>query len=177
MAQLDWAYREGNFRFRGDGTVRLAPGPRARLDLFLPNGTTVLRAALVEDELRLPPGARTGMVPSPPLLWGAFGVLRPGTRATLLGGSELAEGERRLRYAVPGGEELHVRYRDLRIVRVERIDGGRVVEEVSLRADPDAPLPSGAVYRRHREGRVLEVDVTSVEPADAFPPSIWSPGP
>ena len=77
-ASFAWALLESGSRLRGEGVVRFEAPERLRLDLFGPRGETYLAAALVGEEIRIPPQlAGQVALPSPSLLWGALGVLRP----------------------------------------------------------------------------------------------------
>ncbi|MYH49667.1 MAG: hypothetical protein F4151_09125, partial [Gammaproteobacteria bacterium] len=75
---FDWNVREPGLRSGGRGVARLEPPYRARLDLFTGRGETVLRAALVGDDLRIPEGASDELVPPPALFWSSLGIFRPG---------------------------------------------------------------------------------------------------
>ena len=118
-AVFKWSIREPDLRIGGSGVMRIEPPDRARLDLFLGNGQSVLAVALVADELRAPVGVPLQVVPSPPLLWASLGVFRPGKGATLLGAEGREEEEMRLRYRLPGGDELHYEMRAGQVVGVE----------------------------------------------------------
>ena len=54
---FDWRMLDGDARFSGRGVARIEPPYRARLDLFGPGDETVLSAALVDQDVRLPPGS------------------------------------------------------------------------------------------------------------------------
>lgn len=172
---FDWRMRERDGRFSGRGVARIEPPYRARLDLFGPRGEGVLTAALVDDELRLPPGADEAMVPIPPpaLLWGALGVFRPPAAQPTAVSRE--DGRLRVEYA---GEEGRWRF---------LLDGDRLVE-AEWRPD-DAELhrvesngvvafgvPENVVYRDYAAFRELELDVGQVDEVDSFPVDIWTPG-
>lgn len=171
-----WSLREQEVRVSGRGVARVEPPYRARLDLFLDNGETVARAALVDDELRIPPGMPDGIIPPPHLLWGTLGVFRPGTGAALLGATE--EGDHTvLRYGIGPGQEVHYRLRDRRIHSVELLEGGKVVQRVSVEpGEPSELYPAEATYRNLSAFRELKLDRQSVEVVEGYPPDIWIPG-
>ena len=58
-----WELNDAGVGVKGRGVARVAPPYRARLDLFLDNGELVIRAALVDGELRLPAGAPNDILP------------------------------------------------------------------------------------------------------------------
>ena len=177
-----WRAREPDFRGSGLGIARVESPYRARLDLFLENGETAAVAALVDHDLRIPPGLSATLVPPPPLLWAALGVVRPGRDARLARATRNPDGHR-LDYTLESGLELrfeigpgpdpatpgHLR-------RAALLHGGAVREEVTL----DRPVSAGrypgrATYRNRAEYRELVLTLEMVEDADPFPSAIWSP--
>jgi len=169
-----WNIREPNLRIGGMGVARLEPPDRARLDLFLDNGQSVLAVALVDDDLRAPLGTALQVVPSPPLLWASLGVFRPGEGATLVLAEERNDGTR-LRYRLGDGDELQYRIRDGRLVGVELFRDGSALHQVTLERKEGWELPSEATYRNLASFRELKVTVESVESVESHPTDIWSP--
>ena len=53
---FSWSLSDRDARFQGRGVARVEPPFKARLDLFYGNGETIARAALVDDDLRIPLG-------------------------------------------------------------------------------------------------------------------------
>ncbi len=170
-----WRANDRGVRARGRGAARVAPPARARLDLFLDNGETALRAALVDSEIRLPAGASDDVLPPPDLLWAALGVVHPGPDATFTGGDRLEDGSVRLRYRYPDGTELHYQALDDVLVRVEVLSGGRVVEEVELVIAAGERFPTEATYRHRTDFRELQLVRESMETVSSFPDDIWIP--
>ena len=107
-----WRLNESGSRVSGVGVARIEPPHRARLDLFLDNDESVTAAALVDDELRLPPGAPDDILPPVQLLWGTLGVFRPTDDARLVGGDRLQGSAERLRYTYDDGTQLHYQVED-----------------------------------------------------------------
>lgn len=172
---FDWSMTEQDGRFSGRGVARVEPPYRARLDLFLPGGETVARAALVDDELRLPPDVPDGMIPPPHLLWGVLGVFRPGSGAALLDAEDRASDGVLMRYGFEDGKEIRYTLQGRRVRQVELLRGGDVVQRVSLELDGESRYPAEAVYRDmagFKELRIRRESVTAVEP---YPPDIWNP--
>lgn len=173
---FEWSMTERDGRFNGRGVARIEPPYRARLDLFLPGGETVARAALVDDDLRQPADVPEGMIPPPHLLWGVLGVFRPGAGAALLGAEEDGSGGVVLRYGYGEGREIRYRLRGRWLQEAELLEGGRAFHRVTLELDPGSRYPEEAVYRDlagFRELRIRRESVTHVEP---YPPDIWNPG-
>ncbi|MDT8369398.1 MAG: hypothetical protein RQ745_09345 [Longimicrobiales bacterium] len=170
---FDWAAREvGGGRVSGAGVARAEPPDRARLDLFLDNNEAVARAALVGEELRLPPGMRDDLLPPLHFLWGTLGVFRPGVDQTLLGG-EIVDGTVRIRYALSDDSEIHYHLTRSRVLRLERLRGGRVVQRMENSYAAEERIPNGVVYRDLATGRELTLTRTSLEHVESFPSDIW----
>lgn len=172
---FEWSALEAGLRVRGRGVARVEPPYRARLDLFTTQGVRIAVAALVEDDLRLPPGT-PDILPPAALLWGTLGVFRPGEGTFLSSGLRFGNEGTGLRYGLPGEDELHYRLRDLRIEEIEVKRQGRTLEELRLvRTDGDR-FPREATYRDLVRVRELRITLERVEDASPFPSRIWSPG-
>jgi len=170
-----WQLNESGSRMSGVGVARIEPPYRARLDLFLDNDESVMSAALVDEELRLPYGASDDILPPVELMWGTLGVFRPMNAATLLGGARLEGEAERLRYAYENGAELHFEVGQEGVRGLELLDGGAVVEWVRLTREGNEPYPRAATYRNLVEFRELRITRTSVATAQPFDPAIWDP--
>lgn len=173
---FEWSVSDRDARFQGRGVARVEPPYKARLDLFLGNGETVARAALVNDDLRLPAGAPAGLVPPAEMLWGILGVFRPGVNITLLGGESLGEGRIRLRYRRPDGIELRFTIAGGRVAEIERLRQGSTVERITVEPDDRNRYPTAATYRDLAAFRELKLTRERVEQVEAFPPDIWEIG-
>lgn len=154
----------------------MEPPDRARLDLFSGNGETVLRAAMVGDELRLPPGASATMVPPPALFWSALGVFRPGQGSFLKGGGRDGQDGVRLEYLLSGERELRYHLKQRSVEQVELLRGGQTFEQLTLSLARDERFPLETVYRHLGDYRELTFKLQTVDDVDAFPPDIWDPG-
>ena len=172
---FDWELNDAGQRVEGQGVARVEPPYRARLDLFLDNGESVISAALVDGDLRLPPGSPDDILPPPDLMWGALGVFRPLGDAELVGADRL-EGEGiRLRYRHEDGREVHYRILDGALTRLELVEGGRVVQRVDVAPERVERYPVEATYRNLSEFRELKLVRQSIAVVDAFDPEIWDP--
>lgn len=173
---FEWSVSETDLRVGGRGVARVEAPYHARLDLFLGSGETVVRAALVEDDLRLPAGAPEGLIPPPDLLWGALGVFRPGREAALLGGESLPDGRTRLRYRTADGLDIRYTVGAGRVHEVERLRDGAAVERLTLTWSGEERFPAEATYRNLAEFRELRLTRGAVERVEPYPPDIWWPG-
>jgi hypothetical protein len=170
---FEWSLADRDVRFRGRGVARLEPPYKARLDLFLANGETAVRAALVGDDLRLPAGAPLGFVPPAELLWGTLGVFKPSGDARLRGAEALADGRTALHYVRPDGIELRYLVGETGVQEVERLRQGAVVEQLTVGTPSGTRYPSEATYRNLPEFRELRLTRQAVEQVESYPPDIW----
>jgi hypothetical protein len=172
---FEWQLNEAGSRVRGVGVARVEPPYRARLDLFLDNGETVIAAAVVDDELRLPPGAPDDVLPPIELMWGTLGVFRPLAGATLIGGDRLDNGAERLRYGSGGGRELHYEVAGQGLAAIEVLEGTSLVEWVRLTATEADEFPASATYRNLVDFRELQIVRVQVSAVESFDTAIWDP--
>lgn len=172
---FQWQLNESGMRVKGRGVARIEPPYKARLDLFLGNGETVVRAALVDGDLRLPPGAPEGILPPADLMWGVLGVFRPMFGAELLG-AERTEGDAlQLRYRYADQRELRLHVDGGRVRELEMVKGGHTVERVELGLEEGSRYPAEATYRNLAAFRELKLTRESVERVESYPPDIWDP--
>ena len=172
---FEWQLNEQGSRVGGHGVARIEPPYRVRLDLFH-NLETVIAAALVDDDLRLPPGAPDDVLPPVELMWATIGVFRPISGTELIGGDRLEDSAERLRYRMRTGDELHFQLFGDALQRAERLESETVVEWVRLEADEDSRYPIEATYRNLIDYRELTIRRTGVSPASSFDPEIWELG-
>jgi hypothetical protein len=170
-----WELNDAGQRVEGRGVARVEPPYRARLDLFLDNGETVVSAALVDGDLRLPPGSPDDILPPPDLMWGVLGVFRPLGDTRLLGADRL-EGEGvRLRYAYDDGREIHFDVIRGLLRSLELREGSHVVQRVDVAPEREARYPTEATYRNLAAFRELKLVRESLSVVAPFDPEIWDP--
>lgn len=159
-----WDYEDAELTGRGDGTVRIAPPDSARVDLFLSVGMGAA-AALVGDTLRAPgPDLVKRYLPPAAMLWAGLGRLTvPALRDTVV----RAEGNV-IRADIGRPVEWRVTTRNSQLVRLDRINAGRVVEWVTR--DSTGSLE----YQLPAERRRLTIKVTETRQAGGFAATIWS---
>ena len=163
---FQWQLDDPDLTARGEGAARVAPPDTARLDFFLAGGAASGAAVLIGDQLRLPSRAEDisrKLVPPAPLLWAALGRLAiPASRDTVV---RVDADTLRADIGIPIAWRLTFVHDTLR--KVERIDGGRVVEWVQRFAD------GRLRYRHEVNRRQLDLHITRTDDVSAFDPAIW----
>jgi hypothetical protein len=161
-----WQLEDPDFIARGEGAARIAPPDSARLDFFLAGGLGSGAAVLIDRDLRLPSAAEDlarRLIPPPPLLWGALGRLAvppfPDTVARVDGDTLRAD------IGTPVAWRVTFIHDTLR--RVERVDGGRVIEWVERFSG------SPVRYRHEVSRRRLDLFISRADEVDAFDANIW----
>jgi hypothetical protein len=160
-----WEYRDGNLLARGDGVARIAPPDSVRLDFFVDGGLGGGSALLIGDDFYSPNGdAVRKFLPPPPLLWASLGRLavQPArdTTARIDG--------RTLRVDIGSDPTWRATFDGDRLARLERIQGGRMLEWVSRDS-------AGAVrYEHSLSQRTLSLTVTRTQRAPEFDAAIWN---
>ena len=172
---FSWQLNEAGSRLSGVGVARVEPPYKARLDLFLDNGETVISAALLESELRLPYGSRDDILPPVDLMWATLGVFRPVGDAALVGGDRLEDGSQRLRYEQTDGRELHYEVAAGTLQSVELLEGDHVVQSVRVSCSDDGRYPQEATYRNLTAFRELKIMRDALRLVEPFDPRIWDP--
>ena len=173
---FDWSVREPGLRSSGRGVARLEPPYRARLDLFTGRGETVLRAALVGDELRLPEGASSELVPPPALFWSSLGIFRPGGDYRLVGGWEADDSTLRLSYESDTRPNLlYALDGNGDVAALALLRDGETVDELSLSLPLRDGFPIEATYRNLIDFRELTLTLDTVEAVESYPSDIWFP--
>jgi len=163
--RFSWEATDGNLAARGDGAARLAPPDSVRVDMFLGGGLGGRAASvvLIGDSVRTPPGAlMTELIPPPPLLWATLGRLAlpalPDTIIRVSGDTTRA--------TIGNPEQWRVTAIGDRLVRVERVDHGRIVEWVDRTGE-------GRVRYQSTAHRSLLLEIHQDQPASPFDASIW----
>jgi hypothetical protein len=173
---FDWSLQEREARFTGKGLARVQGPYHARLDLFGPRGEGYLSAALVDMEMRLPPGVKLGDLPIPPpaLYWSALGTFRPPEGATLK--ATKRDGNNvRLEYAAQNATWTF-QFENGVMRRAEVNDSKRGKQTVELTPGAALGLPKQAVYRDWPAFRQLTLTLDQANNVDSFTPETWTPG-
>lgn len=162
---FQWEYTEPEMVIRGDGVARSASPDSVRLDLFLAGGFGGGRAFLIGDTLDAPGGDFVRRyLPPPPLLWAALGRLRVPNAADT---TARVDGKT-IRADIGRNPQWRASIVDRQLVRLERIDDGRLREWVERRQ-------SGTiVYKHETSQRSLTIRITRTEDSAPFDDALWS---
>jgi hypothetical protein len=176
--RFTWSYHDETFEANGDGVVRVMAPNHARLDFFLRNGMAGGYAILIGDSL-IVPGVDLvrRFLPPVPLLWATLGrLVVPETPDTIarVDGDTLRADLGRLR----GGDASRAEGRAWRLAfagpvlaRVERIEGGKVVEWITRARGATGQWELRYVHEQAK--RNLRIAVTDTLTVEGFDDAIW----
>jgi hypothetical protein len=178
VLRFTWSYKDETFEANGDGAVRRQGPDRARLDFFLRNGMAGGYAILVGDSLTIPGiDLVKRMLPPVPLLWASLGRLvvpaTPDTIARLDGDTLRADlGSLRGRDAsAADGRAWRVIFVGRELARVERIEGGKLVEWMTRGPGDDGALRLQYVHEKGKRRLAIAVSDTTI--VEGFDDAIW----
>lgn len=169
-----WNVQDRDARFSGEGAARVEAPYKARLDLFGPHGVTLLSAAVVDFELRMPPGAPANLLPPPTLLWSVIGVFRAPQNAQLVS-AQRDSVKSTLQYRA-GAEVWTFKFARGRLTDAEWQGPDQGRQTVEIKGYHARGVPSQVVYRDWREFRELTLQLNEVFDAQSFPADTWTPG-
>ena len=178
VLRFTWSYKDETFEANGEGAVRRQGPDRARLDFFLRNGMAGGYAILVGDSLTIPGiDLVKRMLPPVPLLWASLGRLvlpaTPDTIARLDGDTLRADlGSLRGRDAsAADGRAWRVIFVGRELARVERIEGGKLVEWMTRGPGDDGALRLQYVHEKGKRRLAIAVSDTTI--VEGFDDAIW----
>jgi hypothetical protein len=178
VLRFTWSYKDETFEANGDGAVRRQGPDRARLDFFLRNGMAGGYAILVGDSLTIPGiDLVKRMLPPVPLLWASLGRLAvPATTDTVarLDGDTLRADLGTLRgrdASAADGRAWRVTFAGRELARVERIEGGRLVEWMTRGPGDDGALRLEYVHEKGKRRLAIAVSDTTI--VEGFDDAIW----
>ncbi len=178
VLRFTWTYKDETFEANGEGAVRRQGPDRARLDFFLRNGMAGGYAILVGDSLTVPGiDLVKRMLPPVPLLWASLGRLAvpstPDTVSRMDGDTLRADlGALRGRDAsAADGRAWRVAFAGRNLARVERIEGGKVVEWMTRVPGDDGALRLQYVHEKGKRRLAIAVSDTTI--VEGFDDAIW----
>lgn len=160
-----WRYEDPDMGARGEGVARIASPDSVRMDFFVDPGMGAGYALLIGDSLSAPGIALVRRyLPPAPLLWATLGRLHvPAGRDTVV----RVDGDT-IRADIGSDPVWRATFGARQLVRLERIDGGRVSERV-VRAGDDLR------YEHLGARRSLSLTVTRRTAVPPFDATIWRP--
>ena len=160
-----WRYQDPDMQARGEGVARIASPDSVRMDFFVDPGMGAGYAVLVGDDLSAPGIALVRRyLPPPPLLWATLGRLHvPAASDTAV----RVDGDT-IRADIGADPVWRATFAERRLVRLERIDGGRVNERV-VRTGDDVR------YDHLGARRTLSLSITRRADVPPFDATIWRP--
>ena len=161
-----WRYEDPDMQARGEGVARIASPDSARLDFFVDPGMGAGYALLIGDDLDAPGISLVRRyLPPPPLLWASLGRLSvPAARDTVA----RVDGDT-IRADIGRAPTWRVTFAADRLVRLERIEDGRVVERVVRGTGDDVR------YDHLGARRSLALSVSRRSEVAPFDATIWRP--
>jgi hypothetical protein len=171
VTRFRWLFNDGQASIGGQGSARVAGPDSLRFDIAGPFGIGGAAAMVVGDRAHWvqPPDIIARLIPSYPLMWAMFGVMRPappGGRTRGLRG----EGRTRLEW-VQGADT--VRYLlEPAALRAEWQRAGNTMGVVETRLDADGRPVSARLTVPSAPAR-LDLTIVADSLIAAFPPSVW----
>ena len=160
-----WEYADGSFIGRGEGVARVAGPDSVRLDFFLDGGLGGGTAYLIGDQVTAPGGDMVRrLLPPPALLWAALGRLAipPAPDTVVRRDAQIVHAE------IGSAPVYRVSFEGDRLVRLERIDDGRLREWVAH------PSDDRVEYRNEGAKRQLALTITARARTGPFDADIWN---
>ena len=169
-------YRDERSSVGGRGSARVAAPDTLRFDVAGPLGANPAAAMVVGDSAVWidAPESIKDIVPSYPLLWAGFGIVRPASGATILWAGQAGEvavwrlvaGTDTVEYALTRGAK--------RRLQAELRQGGRTLARMDARFTADGRPATARLSIPSRPSQ-LDLTFTLSDPSARFPANVWSP--
>ena len=161
-----WSYEDSDMNAKGEGVARVASPDSARLDFFVDPGLGAGYALLIGDDLDAPGISLVRRyLPPPPMLWASLGRFEVPAAADTLA---RVDGDT-VRADIGRAPTWRVTFAGERLVRLERIEDGRIVERVVRAANDDVR------YDHLGARRSLQLTITRRQDVQPFDATIWHP--
>ncbi|HMU60914.1 MAG TPA: hypothetical protein PKA66_03960 [Gemmatimonadales bacterium] len=176
VRRFRWLFNDGQASVGGQGSARTAGPDSMRFDIAGPWGIGGAAAMVVGDQARWvqPPDIIARLIPSYPLMWAMFGVMRPPPPGARIRGThgegglllEWASGVDTVRYSRRTGSPG--------TLRAEWQRSGVTMGTVETRLDADGAPVSSRLTVPSVPAR-LDLTIVADSSALAFPPAVWTP--
>jgi hypothetical protein len=176
VRRFRWLFNDGQASVGGQGSARTAGPDSMRFDIAGPWGIGGAAAMVVGDQARWvqPPEIIARLIPSYPLMWAMFGVIRPPPPGAAVRG-ERGEGSLLLEWA-SGVDTVRYSRRTASpgTLRAEWQRSGVTMGTVETRLDADGAPVSSRLTVPSVPAR-LDLTIVADSSAPAFPPAVWTP--
>jgi hypothetical protein len=176
LKRFKWLFNDGQASVGGQGSARMAGPDSMRFDIAGPWGIGGAAAVVVGDQARWvrPPDIIVRLIPSYPLMWAMFGVIRPpppgarshGLQADSVVALAWANGIDTVRYERRTGGRGTLRAQWQR--------AGHTMGVVETRLDADGAPVSARLTVPSVPAR-LDLTIVADSSVTDFPPSVWTP--
>ena len=182
LIRFRWRYRDEQVKYAGRGTARIAPPDSLRFDYAGPLGLGSGAAVIIGDSVLWADPAKNfrSLVPAIPMLWAAFGMVRPPAGDAAVFGAQLKDSVKQTRrvvwrFAQPE-DTLDYVVTDsagrASILEAEWRRPGKVVARSRSQLDAQGRPASARVDFPEGEAR-FELTVVAVDTAAVIPPAVW----
>lgn len=176
LHRFKWLYRDERLSVGGRGSARVAAPDSLRFDVAGPLGANPAAAMVIGDSAVWIDAAESirDIVPSYPLLWAGFGIVRPPAGAAILWAGQagavsawrVAAGTDTLEYALTRGPTLRL--------QAELRREGRIQARMDATLDPGGHPATARLTIPARPAR-LDLTFTLSDPSARFPSDVWRP--
>jgi hypothetical protein len=188
LIRFRWHYQDERVKYAGRGTVRIAPPDSLRFDYVGPLGLGSGAAVIVGDSVLWadPESDFRSLVPAIPMLWAAFGILRPPPDDAAVFGAQIVDSVRHTRRIVWrfGQPEDTLDYAmtlpdsagrgETGLLEAEWRRRGKMVARSWSRVDTLAHPASARIdFPDASGGARFELTVVAFDTTQVFPPAIW----
>lgn len=176
VTRFRWLFNNGEASVGGLGSARVAGPDSMRFDIAGPWGIGGAAAMVIGDRAQWvqPPDVIAQLIPSYPLMWAMFGVMRPPPPGARVRGTQ--QGGRTALEWVQGADT--VRYAWLAsgpgTVQAQWQRAGITMGLVETRLDADGAPVSARLTVPSVPAR-LDLTIVADSSAPPFPPSVWAP--
>jgi hypothetical protein len=179
--RFKWLYRDERLRWPGRGTARFAPPDSLRIDYTGALGARSGAAVVVGDSVQWaePSGDFETMMPAIPLMWAAFGIVRPPAGDALVFGGATTDNDgapRTLWRFTRGSDTLEylATQRETRRLEGEWRRRGRSIARSRTEFDAHA-MPAAARIDFKEASARFELTVVGIDTGAAavLPPALW----